>query len=380
MIVSYIIAQALLDASVKVINYVPGYGGSAIYRALQKLTGEAGFVSFHEEVSFAVAHGAAVTGTRSACLFKTHGIMKAGNAVSDSLLCGVNAGLVAIISEDHGGTHSDSIIEAKPFLDGIGMPNFITHPDTVYEDVHRAFHMSEEAGLPYALILDAADATKEASFTPYKSACSALYERNPARHALLPLFNPYQYQVYKAKMRGDDWHAIPVPVTPVIPRDAAPNWKAAIEGYVPLFEVFRKYRGTVVTGDTGISSQFCADPWQCVDIVSYMGGSIPLAMGAYLSGNRNVWAVTGDFSFISAGATGLLEAVLRKIPLKVMIISNGIAATTGGQRIPEGTLEFVLSPWREYLRFAPISDKGKMEEVIREASLSETLKIVVINF
>jgi TPP-dependent indolepyruvate ferredoxin oxidoreductase alpha subunit len=379
MVVSDIIAQALLDASVKIINYVPGYGGSAIYRALKKLSGEAGFVSFHEEVAYAVAHGAAVTGTRSACLFKTHGIMKAGNAVSDSLLCGVNAGLVAIICEDHGGTHSDSIIEAKPYLDGIGMPNFITHPGTVYEDVHRAFQLSEEAGLPFALVLDAAVTTEESSFAPYKSDSGAVYERNPARHALLPLFNPYQYEVYKAKMRGDDWKRIAVPATPVIPRDAAPNWKAAIEGYVPLFEVFRKYRGTVVTGDTGISSQFCADPWQCIDIVSYMGGSIPLAMGAYLSGIRNVWAVTGDFSFISAGPMALLEAAQRKIPLKVMIIDNGIAATTGGQKIPEGTLEFVLSPWKEHLLFAPITDPDRMEEVIREAARSETLKIVVIN-
>ena len=158
--------------------------------------------------------------------------------------------LVVIICEDHGGTHSDSIIEAKPFLDGIGMPGFISHPGTIYEDVHRALQMSEESGLPYALVLDAEDTTKEASFTPFTSSFEGAYEKNPARHSLLPLFNPYLRNVYLAKMRGDDWASIPVPPLPQIPRDAAPNWKAAIEGYVPLFEIFWKYRGEVVTGDT----------------------------------------------------------------------------------------------------------------------------------
>ena len=377
--INEIIAAALDDSGTGVLTYVPGYGGSAIYRAYSKLKGKPSFISFHEEVAYTVAHGAAVTGKRAACLFKTHGIMKAANSVSDSLLCGTKAGLVVIICEDHGGTHSDSIIEAKPFLEGIGIPNFFTTPATVYEDVHRAFEMSEESGLPYALMMDAEDVSKEAAFEPYKTETRSKYARSPSRHILSPLFNPFQRRIYKAKMTGDDWRAIPEPPVPVVPRDTSDNWKAAVSAYVPLFEIFRKYRGEVVTGDTGISSQFAADPWQCIDLVTYMGGSIPLAMGAWLSGYRDVWAVTGDFSFIAAGPLGLLEARLRNIPLKVIILDNGKASTTGGQEIEEGTLELVLKPYENVVLKSVLTDNGLTDRRMKEMKESRDLRILVID-
>jgi TPP-dependent indolepyruvate ferredoxin oxidoreductase alpha subunit len=379
MTASDIIATALADSAAGVVTYVPGYGGSAIYRAYQKLKGEPVFISFHEEVAYTVAHGAALTGTRAACLFKTHGIMKAGNSVSDSLLCGTNAGLVVIVCEDHGGTHSDSIIEAKPFLEGIGIPNFCSSPASVYEDVHRAFEMSESSGLPFVLILDAGDISKEAECFPYQSQTPIKYTRNPSRHILSPLFNPFQHKLYQAKMRGDDWRAIPEPPLPIVPDHTSANWKAAVSGYIPLFEVFRKYRGEIVTGDTGISSQFAADPWQCIDIVTYMGGSIPLAMGAWLSGYRSVWAVTGDFSFISAGPLGLLEATLRNIPLKVIILDNGRASTTGGQEIIPGTLDLALKPYEDKVCHASMDDADSLERGISKLAVAKELSILVVS-
>ena len=373
-----IIAQALRDASARVVTYVPGYGGSAIFRAYQELRGESLFISFHEEPAYAVAHGAALTGVRSACLFKTHGIMKAANALSDSLQCGTNAGMVVLISEDHGGTHSDTIIPAKPFLEGIGIPNFFTAPETVYEDLHRAFGMSEDSGLPYALIMDAEDVVKEAVCTPYQTNTTAAYTRNPFRHILSPLFNPFQRKLYEAKMRGDDWRRIPEPPMPVVPQDTSANWKEAVTRYIPLFEIFKTYRGSVVTGDTGISSQFAADPWRCIDLVTYMGGSIPLATGAWLAGCNNPWAVTGDFSFLAAGTYGLLEAFLRNAPLRIVILDNGKASTTGGQEIPEGTLERVLKPYEHLVRRASLNQPAEMESAIGTMASREELSILVV--
>ncbi|HNW76556.1 MAG TPA: thiamine pyrophosphate-dependent enzyme [Bacteroidales bacterium] len=380
MTVAEIISQALHDASVTEVTYVPGFGGSAVYRAYGRLTGRPGFVSFHEEVAYTVAHGTAVTGGRSACLFKTHGIMKAGNSVSDSLRCGVNAGMVVIISEDHGGRHSDSIIEARPFLDGIGMPNFFATPATAYEDVHKAFAMSEKSGLPYALIFDAGDMDKESSYTPLATQTCAVYTKNPFLHILSPLFNAYQEQVYRAKMKGEEWRSIQSPAMPVVPRDTSENWKNTVIGYQPFFEIFKKYRGDFVTGETGVSSQFAADPWQCIDIVTYMGGSIPLAMGAWLSGFRNVWAISGDFSFISAGTYGLLEAALRKIPLKIVLLENGMAATTGRQKIMPGTLNLTLQGYERHIVRARYDDHEGMEKAIREMAASAELRILVIDY
>ena len=112
-----------------------------------------------------------------------------------------------------------------------------------------------------------------------------------------------------------------------------------------------------------------------------MGGSLPLAIGASLAGLRNVWAVTGDFSFIAAGHLGLPEALQRGIPLKVLILYNGRAETTGGQPIPDGTLEGIVDGYARYVR--RIRDPQNAEEtesVLREASAAAELRIVIADY
>jgi len=387
MTVAELISQALIDAGVEVITYVPGYGGSDIYRALQTKLDRKIFTSFHEEPAYTICHCAALLGKRSVSLFKTHGIMKAGNAVSDSLYAGTTAGFVTIIPEDTGGTHSDTIIETRPFLDGIGMPWIGAKPDNVYKKVHEAYARSEKEQLPYAIVLDVDDIKSEVkaewiSFTD-KSQGSAppAYKRNIQQHVLAPLFNPYQREVYLAKSSGKNWKNIAVPPIPSIPEATPLHWKKTVESYVPLFRVFKKYRGDFVSGDTGVSSQFCAEPWHCIDAVTYMGGSIPLAIGAYMAGIKNPWAISGDFSFISAGPLGLLEAELRSIPLKVIILNNGKAATTGGQVIPDEALETVLGHFMKYVvRIRNPYDEIEIEKVLKETVSNKGMRIVIPDF
>lgn len=80
-----------------------------------------------------------------------------------------------------------------------------------------------------------------------------------------------------------------------------------------------------------------------------MGGSIPLAIGAMLAGKEQVWAVSGDFSFIAAGHLGLIEAINRELAIKVVIFNNRKAETTGGQSIHNDLLMRVLKPYEENL-------------------------------
>jgi TPP-dependent indolepyruvate ferredoxin oxidoreductase alpha subunit len=109
-----------------------------------------------------------------------------------------------------------------------------------------------------------------------------------------------------------------------------------------------------------------------------MGGSLPLALGVYMAGVRPAWAVSGDFSFIAAGHLGLLEAMQRQIPLKVLLLYNGKAETTGGQMIPEGLLEQVLRGYWEHVRFIhDPSNFAEVESAIKKASSSQELRIVV---
>jgi TPP-dependent indolepyruvate ferredoxin oxidoreductase alpha subunit len=381
MVISDLIAQALIDANVNVINYVPGYGGTAIYKALAQKRGNAGFISFHEEVAYTIAHGASLVGTRSALLCKTHGIMKAANSLSDSLQCGTTAGMVVIIPEDKGGTHSDTIIETKPFLDGIGMPNFWSSPEKIYDDIHRVYELSEKYRLPWGIIIDADDINHNNPYIPRYAKPSPPYSRDVVQHVLCPLFNPYQRIVYDAKMKDKSWQSLPKPQIPTIPEGTSENWKKAVKRYEPFFSIYKKFRGDIVTGETGISSQFCANPWHCIDIVTYMGGSIPLAMGASLAGRKNVWAITGDFSFISAGPLALIEARLRDLPLNVVILDNGKAVTTGGQEVASGALDLCLAPYREQvIGIVNPHDSSQLEQAFETMTNSNTLKILVVNY
>jgi TPP-dependent indolepyruvate ferredoxin oxidoreductase alpha subunit len=92
-----------------------------------------------------------------------------------------------------------------------------------------------------------------------------------------------------------------------------------------------------------------------------------------------VWAVTGDFSFIAAGPLGLLEARLRNIPVKVVILDNGKASTTGGQEIEEGTLELVLKPYENVVLKSVLTDNGLTDRRMKEMKEARDLRILVID-
>lgn len=159
------------------------------------------------------------------------------------------------------------------------------------------------------------------------------------------------------------------------------RWRHTAKKYAPLFEIFRSLKEGIVAGDTGLSTLFALPPYDCIDVTTYMGGSIPLAIGAYLAGQRPAWAVTGDFSFIAAGHLGLLEALQRNVPIKVLILNNGCAETTGGQKIPQGMLERVLQSYREFVdQIHCPRDRGEIKEVLSRASKSQDLKIVIADF
>ncbi|MDD1750577.1 MAG: thiamine pyrophosphate-dependent enzyme, partial [Methanothrix sp.] len=358
---SQAIGLAMLDSGVELVTYVPALGATEIYCDCCATSGQEQRASFHEEVAYTIAHGTALAGKRASTVLKTHGFIKAGNSVSDSLFSGTNAGFVAIVVDDRNGIQSDSIVDTPAFLEGIGIPYKIAEVENIYRDVLEAFRQSEKLSLPYALVLDASetdkpsevrqeDERKSTGLRSYGSySYSRIYSRNISQHVLCPPFCKYQQEVLRSKLHGDDWSLVSRPRISPIPQSLPLRWRPTVEKYAPLFEAFRSFKGRMVAGDTGHSTLFALPPYDCIDVTTYMGGSIPIAIGAYLAGLHPAWAITGDFSFIAAGHLGLLDALQRRTPVKVLILNNGEAETTGGQRIPEGMLERVLRSCREFV-------------------------------
>jgi TPP-dependent indolepyruvate ferredoxin oxidoreductase alpha subunit len=187
--------------------------------------------------------------------------------------------------------------------------------------------------------------------------------------------------VLTTKLEEKPWQAIPRLAVPAIPNGLPPSYQDAVRPYLPLFDVFKKIEADFVCGDAGVSTLSALPPYDIVHAALYMGGSIPTAIGAYLAGKTRAWSFIGDFSFIAAGHYGLVEAVMRKIPLKVLIFTNGRAQTTGGQPLDLTLLARVIKGYEPNLTLIDDpTDAAAVEKVLRVANESTELAIIAANF
>ncbi|MCX7798110.1 MAG: thiamine pyrophosphate-dependent enzyme [Melioribacter sp.] len=381
-IVYQAIAHALNDVGVEIVTFVPGYGASDAFQSFNELTFKNHKISFHEEVAYTISHGASIVGKRAVTLIKAHGFLKAANSILDSLYTEPIAGFVTVIFDDKSGKHSDNILEIIPVLKGMGIPFRIAQTETVYEDVINTFLESEKRKMPTAIIIDADIIYNETEFNPISNLKKHFfYERNVYTHVVSPLLSDYQYKLFVAKKLEGNLETVTRPSLPIIPDSLTNDVKKASESFIPFFEIFKSIKRDISTGDTGSSSVFAFPPYNCIDIVTYMGGSIPLAIGAYLAGKKNVWALTGDFSFIAAGHLGLLEAINREIPLKIVIFYNKKSVATGGQLINKKLLRHLLAGYEKYIsNITNPFDLFEIEAILTEALNSKELKIVIVDY
>lgn len=102
--------------------------------------------------------------------------------------------------------------------------------------------------------------------------------------------------------------------------------------FIPLYKALKKLK-VPVAGDAGCAIRATREPYTSVDVVYGLGSSIGVASGFRKKGV----AVIGDFAFAHTGLEGLVNAVWRKRNVLVVLLQNGVAATTGGQEAPDLT-------------------------------------------
>lgn len=357
-------ASAVRSCRPGLVTVVPGFGATPAWESL----GRPPFC-YHEEIACGLAHGAALVGVRAATLMKTHGLLKAANQVSSSLSCGVRAGLVHLVFEDPEAQHSDNVLQAGPFLDALGMP-WLEAGDAPEATLPEAFARSERLGLPVAWVVDGRTISPETPEPMPPPASSPSGPRDPQRHLVSPFFAGYQHQVLQARLAGRPADSVPRPPLPPLP--GLPAFRLL----EPFLEVLREVRPEFVAGDATMASASGLPPYGCVDAVTCIGGSLPMALGALAVGLPEAWAVVGDFSFLTMGPLALLEAVHRGLPLKVILVSNGIAAATGGQAVDSALVDLALAPYASQTRrLAPGEDpRGALGE-LRE---TPGLRILVV--
>ena len=375
------IAAALVDAGAQVATHVPASGAVEVFDAFCERSGQPKIYSYNEEVAYTLAHGAAIGGVRSVAILKSHGFAKAANSVVDSIVAGHTAGFVVLVFDDKTGAHSDTVLDTKALIEGMKIRQVTPSPQTAYAEIQKAFQTSEQYRMPVAVLLDSDDLATPVGVSRERIVwAKPAYRRDVYQYLLCPLLAPYQHRALEARLAGKEPPADP-PDLPRVPDNLPPKFKAAAMTYAPVFDAFKKIKGddAVVAGDTGTSALFAFPPYDCVDITTYYGGSIPLAAGLHLSGHTNAWAICGDFAFIAAAHLGLPEALQRGIPLKILVFHNGVAAATGGQPIQPDVFESVLGGYQQYVRHLRSDARpARIEQVLAAAKASSRLELIVV--
>jgi len=375
------LAAAVVDSGASVVTNVPATGVTEVYDAIQRRLGQPPVYSYNEEVAYTVAHGAALAGARSVAVLKSHGFAKAANSVIDSITAGTNAGFVALVFNDRTGRHSDNVFDTVAFVRGTGVIWIQPDPQHAYTEILRAFATSEKLRVPVAVMIESDDLSATVTVRRQAEAPPAIgFKRDIYQHLLCPLLAPHQRRLLEARLAGNP---VPTdrPALPVVPDGLPPQFQATVRSYQPVFDAFKQVKGeaAMVAGDAGTASLFAFPPYDSIDITTYYGGSIPLAVGFCLAGRREVWAVTGDFAFIAASHLGLAEAIQRRLPLKVIIFHNRIAAATGGQPIQPDVFETLLGGYQRYVRIiSDHTDRAAAARILAEAKASDRLEIIVV--
>ena len=344
------VAETLCRSHVRLVTAVPGHGATQTYAAWQQQRDFGPPFSLHEEVAVGMAHGAALLGHRATALLKAHGFLKAANAIADSLAAGTTKGLLLVVFHDPTGAHSDSVLDIEGAARELGLPVHRPEAGRHLQAVPNALRRSEAQELPHLVILEADAVSEEISTVPDGLAPPTVeYERDAARHVCCPLFAQYQHAVFRARREGEDPDAVPRPDLPTVPDELPDAYRAVAEQYRPLLRALADQPRGVTTGDTTVGTLFALPPVKAIDLCTYMGGSLPLALGAEAVGEAPAWAVTGDFGFVAAGHLGLLEAQQRGLSLKVVLLDNGCAHATGGQPVAEEAVDAVLGGYTEHV-------------------------------
>lgn len=118
---------------------------------------------------------------------------------------------------------------------------------------------------------------------------------------------------------------------------AKPDKDSTYPPYHELFEAVADHRrnGTFVAVDVGSSVNLCYPPYEASDVAISLGSAISVAGGAARAGKATI-AVIGDYALMHSGLQSLLDMSLRRTPVLVVVLVNGVQDKTGRQPLAPG--------------------------------------------
>ncbi|MFZ2455089.1 MAG: indolepyruvate ferredoxin oxidoreductase subunit alpha [Candidatus Altiarchaeia archaeon] len=156
------------------------------------------------------------------------------------------------------------------------------------------------------------------------------------------------------------------------------------------YHVLKQKGRDVVCGDIGCYTLGVQKPLGVLDTCLCMGASINKAAGMYYAGNKKVYAVIGESTFIHSGITGLMNSVYNGTEFILVIFDNHNTAMTGHQPTPltglraDGSIGKAMNLEKiceacgvEYVRRYDPKNLADVKDAFREAEEKTGVRVLI---
>lgn len=137
----------LLDGGGEIFTNFPGYMSHQLFASVGGK-----YTSVNEKTAYEIAWGASFAGKRSAVMFKNVGLNDAADPFLNSMLVGINAGLVVIVFDDVFVEGSQSRQDSRHYFGFFGGLWFEPYSvQNAYDVSYKAFSLSEKFQIPVVI-------------------------------------------------------------------------------------------------------------------------------------------------------------------------------------------------------------------------------------
>jgi len=141
-----------------------------------------------------------------------------------------------------------------------------------------------------------------------------------------------------------------------------------------LFNALKLVSPSFVMGDEG---QYTDESTQTIQCCLCMGASLGIGLGLALSGAHYPFSITGDAAFAFAGMQTLSEIQSRNVKMGIVVIDNGGAQSTGGQKVITDIYNIDSNINQYFINYQNTSKK-KMLSVLKQMKSADKLAVLFV--
>lgn len=193
------LSDGLLDGGCEFVTNFPGFMSHKLFSSLG---GE--ITSVNEKIAYETAWGASYTGKRSVVTFKNVGLNDAADPFINSMLVGVNAGLVMVVFDDVHVEGSQSRQDSRNYYDFFGGLWFEPYSlENAYKVSCEAFELSEKFQIPVVIRITSQLLKREDEYQRQenKKSIKKNIVRDQERFVVHPVHSRHQQKVLAEKKK-----------------------------------------------------------------------------------------------------------------------------------------------------------------------------------